>query len=514
MPTAQTPFSYSTLAEIARSAWFRYYDRLGYAVSLPLRPLRQYQGRAYLNLSLIGENDANFAALEPLTFTVDGQSVPVATWSKPSLLTSLKMGRNQKKITALLESLSDEIQPVTRKAREWQVKTQTMRWGQAELLQVMEEIERVGVDSLMIFFAARHNLEIAYNHLLRTATEGIQFPDNLALVNNALSDLDGLVEVEIAQELMALAHMAEEESAVTQWLKTQRYEAWQDALGEGPFAQAMQDFLDRHGHRCAGEGEMRNLRWYEDPTSLFQSIHACILHQPKAPATVPSTQSAQKLLDAVGAKRRREAEGYINLARRTLLLQSQALHAFSHILAGTREWALAAAREAMSDQRIRQEDDVFFYELEETKQMMTSEWNVSDLDGIRETAQRRRQTHAQWQTVRPHELLVGDVEAHAVRNGLTGVIGLATGPLRRQETPRPPSCKNAIVGAVRLDTGWATTLPMAAGYVTARGTPIDPIVAAARIWHIPTVLGLHQSYDQLIDGAQTQVDGVHATVEQ
>jgi hypothetical protein len=101
------------------------------------------------------------------------------------------------------------------------------------------------------------------------------------------------------------------------------------------------------------------------------------------------------------------------------ILQSQALHAFAFALAGARRWALAAARDAMADQRLLALDDVFFFELEEIKQMMTGEWNVSDRSEIQAKCRQRRQEFVMWQGLAPAapELLIGETAAQRLENG-------------------------------------------------------------------------------------------------
>jgi pyruvate,water dikinase len=201
--------------------------------------------------------------------------------------------------------------------------------------------------------------------------------------------------------------------------------------------------------------------------------------------------------------------------RQLLLLQSQALHAFAHVFAGTRRWAVAAAGEAMADERLQAVDDVFFFELEEVKQMMTGEWNISARREIQATCEKRRATYAKWQTAHQPWLLVGDTPARPTGNhGQPGVTGQVTGPLRRWPMPEPASCNGAIVGTQQLNTGWSLILPFARALVTAAGTPLDPIVAAARAWHIPTVVGLGEQFDHLVEGAQTTVHGDSGVVEQ
>ncbi len=515
VPYALTPFSASVLAEIASVAWYRYYDRSGYTLPYPPKVIRLYQGRAYLNLSIMGKHDADYAGIEPFTIRVNDRTLPASPNEKPNMLAALKNSRNRRKIDDLLTTLAGGIDAISEAARQWLTKVETMtQWGQAEILQVMEEIERKGVDSLMAFFAARHNLEIAYNWLLRATERSHPFPSNLILVNNVLSDLEGLVEVEIAQELLRISQMAAKDPVAHAWLDAGDFDQWQTTLPQGPFGDQVQALIKRYGHRGTGEGEMGILRWQEDPAPLLGGMRACLLYQAKSPATVPSSQHLQKLVEAVGGKQGKEVEQYVKRAKEMLRLQSQALDAYAYILMGTRIWVQEAAKEAMSDGRMISGEDVFLYELEEIKQMMTGEWNISQREEILGVAEERRRQYQENLAVRPLEMLIGDVGAHPTRQGLSGVIGRVTGPLRRQDTPQPLRCNHAIVGAVRLDSGWAPALPVAGAFVTARGTPVDPIIAAARIWHVPTVLGLGEQYDQLVDGAQTTVDGSLATVEQ
>jgi hypothetical protein len=101
-----------------------------------------------------------------------------------------------------------------------------------------------------------------------------------------------------------------------------------------------------------------------------------------------------------------------------------------------------------------------------------------------------------------------------VHAGLPGVAGHASGPLRRWTASRKNGCHHTIMGAEMLDSGWALGLPLADGFVAALGSPLDPLVAAARAWHHPVVVGLGHTYRTMVDGAQTTLDGNHATVSQ
>ena len=426
-----TPFSYSTLEEVAKSAWYQYFDELGFDPMPRAHVLRQHHGRAYLNLTLSAQRDAEQAAIEPLTLLVNGQPLALAKWEKPGLLAGLKMSRNRKKVEQLLESYRQQMPAVTQKAEAWYRKTQELRWTQADILQVMEEIERVGIASFKIFLAARHNLELLYNRLLWAAQP---FLANLPLIQAALGELDELVESSIAKDLCALGEIAAKDQATLAWLAAQDYTDWQSTLPNQGLVTAIETFLGHYGHRCTEEGEISHARWQYDPSPVFAGLMTYLQKRPKLPEKRATDQAVQRLLDVVAPDQRKNAQAQLQQLRQLLLLQSQALHAFAYILAGTRRWALAAAKEAQADQRVRQTEEVFFFQLEEVKQMMTGEWNISSRQAIHTTCDQRKVDYAQWDGKWRKEggptLLFDDTAAYPIQQGIPDATGEATGPLR------------------------------------------------------------------------------------
>lgn len=514
-----TPFSYSILDEVAKSAWYHYFDELGFEPMPRARVLRQQQGRAYLNLTLSAQREVEQAAVEPLCLEINGQPFALAKWEKPGFLAGIKLGRNRKKIEQLLVHYAQEITKVTQTAAAWHLKTQELRWTQADILQVMEEVERVSIASFKIFLAARHNLELLYNRLFWLTRAKQPFPANLALIQQALCataglSVDGLYEVRMAEAYLALIARAAADPGTLAWLQAQQYGDWQTALPDKGFATAVTAFLQQYGHRCIGEGEIRQTRWQEDPVLLLASLPV----QPQPPAERPAKPSMasqlQPLLDLVAPDQRKQVQEQLEQMRQLLVLQSQALHAFAHISAGTRRWALAAAKEAQADQRLLQVDDVFFFQLEEVKQMMTGEWNISSRPAIQATCTQRKADYARWLQEEAPVLLVGDSAALPLQEGLPGAGGQASGPFHRVVASALSHGERAIIGLQPLDSGASVLLPFARAFVTAAGAPLDPIVVAASAWQIPTVLGLGPQYQRLVEGAPTTVSGDSGKVAQ
>jgi hypothetical protein len=72
-------------------------------------------------------------------------------------------------------------------------------------------------------------------------------------------------------------------------------------------------------------------------------------------------------------------------------------------MAAARHWALGAAQEAVNDDRLTAQEDVFLLELEELKQLMTGEWNSPEQ--VLPVVERRRAEQAAWAGLEPAEVV-------------------------------------------------------------------------------------------------------------
>lgn len=497
-PGAVTPFSYSVLAELASRAWYVYYDRLGFDPTPRSRVVRRHKGHVYFNLSLCAQLEAQHAGVEPLSLRINGERQPLAAWEKPGFLAGFKLGRGQKKIEEVPTEYKRQIDAITEKARAWYQKTQAIkRWGQAEVLQIMEEIERVGVDGMAAFFAARYNLGQQYARLMAEMAGSVSTAQAALLINQALCGVDGLVETSMLAALSPLAAALKDPAALA-WAKAGDFANWRTDAPNEEVAAQIRAFLDQYGHRAALEGEAANPRWSEDVTLPVRAALTQIEQPQRVPTAAPKANT-QPLLNALPSSARKQAAQTLHKLAVLHQLQSAALHSLAYIWAGTRTWALAAAREAMVDNRLQNQEDVFLFELEEIKQMMTGEWNISSLDEIHATTAQRKAEQAAVQQEDAPDLLVGDDEAFVAHQGLPGVEGTANGPLQLWDANQDGM--DTIVAAQTLDSGLALALPQAAGFVAASGTPYDPFVAVAQRWQRPVGLGLGKHFRALQNGA-------------
>lgn len=500
-PGALTPFSASMIAASAPRAWHQYYDRLGFEPPARPRLVRMFAGRPFVDETLSAGIEVQHTGQEPPRLRVNGQPLALSAWEKPGFLGGLKLGRGAKRVSETLDALAHELDAVTERARAWQRRVVGLRWSQAEVLQIMEEIERVAAATLLPYVAVRRHLEQSLWRLL----DVLSAADGPRLVAQALAGGEAPLEAQMAQGIVQLAGVARGEPSAARWLRDGAWADWEAALPDGPFQEGLRRWLADFGHRAVGEGDLAAPRWYEDPAPVFGAL-AALLEKDLAPSRPPA-DGLPALIAAVGPKSRKLAEQWVFQLRRWLPVQSRALHAYAYILAGTRRWALAAGREAMGDGRLPAIEDVFFYELEEMKEMMTGEWNVSDLAGIHGVAAERKGQVATWRAEVAPPFLVGDGPVRLTQQGLPGAPGQAQGPVQVAPDVQLATTTDVIVTGVQPDSGWTVYLPAAAGLVAAQGSALDPAVAAARALGVPAVVEVGDGFVGLETGQQVTVDG-------
>lgn len=394
VPAALSPFSASVLAEVTGRAWYNHYDRLAFGPQPRPAVVRIHAGYPYVNLSMGAALEAGQAGIEPPSLTVNGAVHPLASFEKPSFLAQFKTGRNARRIAETLAAYATDVDEITERSKTWYEKVRGLRWSQAEILQIMEEIVRTNAIPMALFWAARWQAEREREQLAALLSTGHQ-----AALEQLMTATEQSAEAGFLTELRAAAAPLGDWAALASSLATAG--DWERIL-TGEQLGAMRSLLTRFGHQhLTAAGEMDRPRWSEQPELLLE---AC--------AGATTAQTALPALRSSDPRRQKEVDGLAAALASAQRLQNKAGHALAYTLAATRRWALAAGHEAMADKRLLVASDAFLYELEELKEMMTGEWNVSDRDEIQAVAAQRR---TQLATVRrqplPGQLLIGDSEA-------------------------------------------------------------------------------------------------------
>lgn len=355
-----------------------------------------------------------------------------------------KVGRGMKTTQQTLRNFPQ----IYGRLRRWSEWVFASEWSQAQLLQVMEEIELLVAEALMWDYLAAVAAVGSYVHLgaqiakferdrargyaLRLGlTAGLETPDGRLMEALAL----GVMPEQLRE---TFGHMA--------------------MLPEGELARPR-----------IGEMAETLLGASSAPEPLMWDISRALGRQDEA---------KRNALDSAGFLGRSSLRKAIELTQASLLTHAKARDALAFVLAAARHWAQAAAAEGMSDARIQHPDEIFMLEIEEIKQMMTGEWHnrdhIASLIALRQDAYR--------------QITPLDADEGA---GPLGVAGQAVqGALLPLQTPDDASRPSGFIALTKdWSPVWWRVLLMAGGVIAPGGDLLDWISSVARMGDLPALVG-------------------------
>ena len=332
--------------------------------------------------------------------------------------------------------------------RRWSEWVFASEWSQAQLLQVMEEIELMVAEALMWDSLASVAAVGSYVHL---GGQIAKFEKDRVRAHALRLGLTAGLETPAGRLIEALA------------------------LDETP-----EQLRKRFGHMAVQpEGELAMPRIGEMAETLRGASPAPEpLMWDISRAQGRQDEAMRNAMAAAGFLGRSSLRKAVELAQASLITHAKARDALAFVLAAARHWAQAAAAEGMSDARIQHPREIFMLEIEEIKQMMTGEWHTRDR--IAPLIALRQEAYDQ-------EPPLGEVGSI----GPLGVAGPATQgallPLRMPDDVSPPSGFVALVKD--WSPAWWRVLLMSEGVIAPGGDLLSWIVSVARMGDLPALVG-------------------------
>jgi len=444
-PTTATPFHWTLLQHPAEQALRRAWADLG--VSLPDAPFwhRDADGRVVLNLTLV--NQAGRALHGAAWLIVPPEPTGAGVFDR------LRAPGAIRRVQAQLAGALPAARALQTHLAAWLTGVLRLRWSQADLLQVMEELEPQAEAALRAYFTARAGLSAAQTEAARLLAGGWpECPPGLALGLYA-----GMADLPSAAAAYALA-----------------------ALGPTPAEAARRAFLADYGHRGPGEAEPEAQRWADHPDRLL-ACAALPAIRDAAYAQAVRTNAEQVLRAQLGGRWQQLAPA---LAEARTLCQALDLawDGFVRVMTAAQAWLRAVAVEARAAGLIAQVTEVRYLELEELKQVATGEWHGGRSAAVRAEVARRRIARANARAELPQPLQPASP-------------GQAIGPIFRPDAADVAHdaslhYAHAIVQVAVADPGQAPYWLAAAGLLDAAGDPWSPGMIVARALAVPALSGL------------------------
>jgi hypothetical protein len=320
-PGATTPYAWTLLAAAADDALRGAYRTLN-AAELPPAALwqRSAEGRVYLDTAAITEADASLRGAAWLG--------PTRPAPPTGFVARLQSGGTVRRVQSAIAAAIAEAPARHARLLSWLQRVRTLRWTQADLLQVMEELEPHARTALQAYFILRAGLP--------AADSSMEDRESSAYLGTR-----GLPTVDAVAALAEAARLS-------------------------PDHPMRGETLARYGHRGPGEIGPAAHRWIEEP-ELLNALSGV------------TQQPPDRRKDAA----RREVYALVQAA-------DIAWDALTVVAAASQWWVQAAAKEALTAGLIAQPADVLYLELEELKQVATGEWHRGRSDTVQEQVAQRR----------------------------------------------------------------------------------------------------------------------------
>jgi rifampicin phosphotransferase len=292
---------------------------------------------------------------------------------------------------------------------------------------------------------------------------------------------------------------------------------------EGPehIRSAYNHFLERHGHRCIRESELRERPWEEDQEHLISMIQASL----KAGKPVRSRHDSQKELEILMQEQLNPVQRFFvkllgKPARKAVANREMTKSASMKMINETRKAYRKLAETLVMKGLLDDTDQVWFLTRDEIRQLVTDRspaWK-SKASGRRvllpETAKLRFPLMNIGIPEPLEEEEVIEVSGNVMR-GIPVSTGTVTGRARIVNTLEEASLleKGEIMVVSFTDIGWTPYFSLISGLVTEIGSPLSHGAVVAREYGIPAVVSVKGARSFIKTGDTVLLDGARGTVE-
>jgi phosphohistidine swiveling domain-containing protein len=457
-PGVATPFGWTVLRAPAEAALHRALAELGAPMPDGFKLWQRGQdGRVCVNAT----------ALADAARRLHGAAWLGATRGElpGGLIGRLQAGGVTRKAQTCVDAGLAGTQEIHARTAGWWEWVRGLRWSQADLLQVMEELEPKARDVLQVYFILRAGLSAAATHVADRLAEWLpeRPPDVTWGLYVGLADMPGV------EAGYALAVAARDEGS-------------RDAA------------LARFGHRGPGEMRPDGTRWADHPMLLASLVDQRPLRNSDT-AHIQRQAIEAWVFGQLDASKSRQFEAALRRAQSLCAAADIAWDAITMVMAAGQRWAEATASEAMSGGLITRPAEVLYLELEELKQVATGEWHPGRSAAVQDEVARRRA-----------EIAGHPVEQVAGRS-LPAGPGQARGPAYLASPTAEPPPPSAIWLTDAADPGCAPFWLGAGAIATAAADPWSPGPIVARGLGIPVVIGAAEVVSAAQPGQTMTADG-------
>lgn len=279
-------------------------------------------------------------------------------------------------------------------------------------------------------------------------------------------------------------------------------------------------FMDRHGHRCVRESELREKTWEENPGQLIKILQSRVKLGRVQPHITGGRMQTNEALAHLPPIKRFILKMMIPTARKAVarreISKALSIKMVDVMRRGYKELALRLVREGLLDDT----DQVFFLTQDELGLLIDGRG-----EGWRSVANRRRTLLPATGSLIFEEISFGkpepldqEVVIEITGNRLKGTPvsqGIAEGKARivHSLSDAEKLHEGDIMVASFTDIGWTPWFSIISGLITEIGSPLSHGAVVAREYGIPAIVAAKGAKQFLKDGDLVRLDGNLGIVE-
>jgi phosphohistidine swiveling domain-containing protein len=295
--------------------------------------------------------------------------------------------------------------------------------------------------------------------------------------------------------------------------------AWLRGEDSGRVGRLFAELIDRHGHRCVRELELRERDWADDPTPLLLTLRAS-LAAPPAPETEPAAAGPDTSEFSPGAQR--ALRWLLPKLHDAIRLRERCKSLFVRLVRHLQRHCVALARGLVEGGRLPELDLIFFV----TRAELSSLARAGDDERralVRQAGLRRRalarQAALRFPMVSrelPQPLPPSTPPVGAARLRGTPVSpGVVEGPARVVRNLREAA--QLVPGEILIvpftDAGWTPLFTIAAGLATEIGGTLSHGAVVARELGLPAIVDLPEATRTFTTGQRVRLDADTGVIE-
>ena len=280
-------------------------------------------------------------------------------------------------------------------------------------------------------------------------------------------------------------------------------------------------FLQRHGHRCIRESELREKTWEEDPVQLIQMLQTCVKSRGQSHASQDNKRMISKILEDFSPIKRLMLKSLLNPSRAAVSRREKTKATSIKFLDKVRKGYRHFARQLVDEGLLDDPDQVYFLTHEELGKLIADKsfaWKTRASNRRKQLLETDRLIFSDlcYGIPEPMEekvvidIVDGQLKGTPVSSGVVEAKARIVQTIEDASQLKP----GEIMVASFTDIGWTPYFSIIAGLITEIGSPLSHGAVVAREYGIPAVVGAKGARQFLKNGDLIRLDGNRGIIEQ